>query len=599
MDRKGRSREDALLPYPWLFFLALALALVYMDPFRWGPLGGRDYRPMKNNVASYDKVMEQWPRDHRSRLRFGRLEFVDEVFGPESLEFDVDGRGPYAGLADGRIVRWMGESLGWETFAFISPNWSEKVCANGMETTSAKQHEFEELCGRPLGLRFDRRTSELYIADAYFGLAVVGHKGGMATLVSTHVEGRPILFANDLDVHSNGSIFFTDSSTRYNRKIMRYWLEGPKSGDLEVFADLPGFPDNIRITENGQFWVAIDCCRTRSQELFSQSPWLRSMYYRLPLKLSFLAGMTGMKMFTMVSLFDANGTVVEVLEDREGEVMKLDMAETRKRALLLTDKVSIPVNAVLATTSGFSLGMDLVAQDDVLVITQATSLEGKLPVESASLDIVVSVFKAPELVGEQWIEEISRVLKPGGVVVIQSSALQIESKPSSVAERKLLMAGFLEVQSLEAKALLPLEQVQSFTIKGKKASWTVGSSFSLKKIAKSVPKIQIDDESDLIDEDSLLTEEDLKKPQLPQVGDCEVGKTRKACKNCTCGRAEEEEKVLKLGLTAEQMDNPQSACGNCGLGDAFRCGTCPYRGLAPFKLGEKVSISANFLAADI
>ena len=100
---------------------------------------------------------------------------------------------------------------------------------------------------------------------------------------------------------------------------------------------------------------------------------------------------------------------------------------------------------------------------------------------------------------------------------------------------------------------------------------------------------------DLIDEDSLLTEEDLKKPQLP-VGkiigsqnlyffepsvlhllesmhhrfkgdafagdDCEVGSTRKACKNCTCGRAEAEEKVEKLGLTMDQLNNPQSACGN-------------------------------------
>lgn len=53
-------------------------------------------------------------------------------------------------------------------------------------------------------------------------------------------------------------------------------------------------------------------------------------------------------------------------------------------------------------------------------------------------------------------------------------------------------------------------------IKGKKASWSVGSSFSLKKTVKTVPKIQIDDELDLIDEDNLLSEEDLKKPQLPQ-----------------------------------------------------------------------------------
>ncbi|THU56689.1 hypothetical protein C4D60_Mb11t19860 [Musa balbisiana] len=565
MEKKVPRKEDGLLPRPWLFFLAVAFGLVFMDPFHLGPLGGHDYRPVKHNIAPYDQVMQRWPRDCLSRLRFGKLEFVDEVFGPESLEFDPQGRGPYAGLADGRVVRWMGESIRWKTFALVSPNWSEKVCANGVESTTAKQHKHEKLCGRPLGLRFDKTSGKLYIADAYLGLAAVGHHGGVATLLSTHVQGRPVLFANDLDVHRNGSIFFTDTSSRYSRRIMRLWIEGPKAGKLEVFADLPGFPDNIRITEKGQFWAAIDCCRTRAQEVFSLNPWLRSVYFRLPLKLSFLAGMTGMKMFTMISLFDEEGNVVEVLEDRGGDVMKLGMAATGKRALLLADDVSIPLNAVLSAFSGLDLGMDLVARDhDVRVITQAASLGGKLPIESSSVDLVVSVSKAPELVGEQSIEEFGRVLKPGGAIVIQASAEQTGSK-----------------------------------IKGKKATWTMGSSFSLKKATKTVPKIQIDDESDLIDEDSLLTEEDLKKPQLPLVGDCEVGKAKKACRNCTCGRAEEEAKVLKLGLTSEQINNPQSACGNCGLGDAFRCSTCPYKGLPPFKLGEKVSLSANFLAADI
>ena len=52
-------------------------------------------------------------------------------------------------------------------------------------------------------------------------------------------------------------------------------------------------------------------------------------------------------------------------------------------------------------------------------------------------------------------------------------------------------------------------------VKAKKPSWKIGSSFAIKKTTKTLPKVQIDDDSDLIDEDSLLSEDDLKKPQLP------------------------------------------------------------------------------------
>lgn len=94
---------------------------------------------------------------------------------------------------------------------------SEKVCAQGVNSTTQKQWKVEAECGRPLGLRFHTKTGNLYIADAYFGLMVVGAEGGVATPLATHTHGDPILFANDLDIHHNGSIFFTDSSTRYNR----------------------------------------------------------------------------------------------------------------------------------------------------------------------------------------------------------------------------------------------------------------------------------------------------------------------------------------------------------------------------------------------
>ncbi|KAJ6412445.1 hypothetical protein OIU84_005489 [Salix udensis] len=260
--------------------------------------------------------------------------------------------------------------------------------------------------------------------------------------------------------------------------------------------------------------------------------------------------------------------------------------------LALTDDTLISISTV--ANAAREVANDGAEQFDPQVITQASSLS-KLPLDPSSVDIVISIFRSIEFPGDLLVKEIFRVLKPGGTILIYSSQQSVIGEIDTAIsglQRKLLLGGFLEAEALQPKS------VGLSTVKAKKPSWNIGSSFALKKSIKSPVKVQNDDYSDLIDEDSLLTEEDLKKPQLPPVGDCEVGSAKKACKNCTCGRAEEEEKV-KLGLTMDQLENPQSACGSCGLGDAFRCGTCPYKGLPPFKLGEKVSLSENFLLADI
>ncbi|KAL9358963.1 hypothetical protein Peur_047086 [Populus x canadensis] len=278
----------------------------------------------------------------------------------------------------------------------------------------------------------------------------------------------------------------------------------------------------------------------------------------------------------------------------------MDTKRTLQRSVLaLTDETLISVSRVVNAARGDV--NDGVEQCDPQVITQASSLS-KLPAEHSSVDIVVSICSSLEFPGDLLVKEIFRVLKPGGTILIynsQQSVIGETDKAISGLQRKLLLAGFSEVEALQPKSAGLSNAIHSFGVKAKKPSWNIGSSFALKKSIKSSVKVQIDDDdSDLIDEDSLLTEEDLKKPQPPLVGDCEVGSTRKACKNCTCGRAEAEETV-KLGLTTDQLNNPQSTCGSCGLGDAFRCSTCPYKGLPPFKLGEKVSLSENFLVADI
>jgi len=77
----------------------------------------------------------------------------------------------------------------------------------------------EHINGRPLGLKFDKKTGDLYIADAYFGLLVVGSNGGLAKTLVSKAQGLPLLFTNSLDLDPiNRLVYFTDSSQRYTRR---------------------------------------------------------------------------------------------------------------------------------------------------------------------------------------------------------------------------------------------------------------------------------------------------------------------------------------------------------------------------------------------
>ncbi|KAI0921779.1 electron carrier [Taiwanofungus camphoratus] len=118
-----------------------------------------------------------------------------------------------------------------------------------------------------------------------------------------------------------------------------------------------------------------------------------------------------------------------------------------------------------------------------------------------------------------------------------------------------------------------------------------------------------------IDAESLLTDADRERPAACEPAVAGAPRRKKACKNCTCGLAELEadelakSKVVLLdgAESGQTMEVPQSekerlvaaaaaapkatsSCGNCYLGDAFRCSSCPYRGLPAFKPGEKVEI---------
>ncbi|KAL8926443.1 MAG: hypothetical protein Q9208_002986 [Pyrenodesmia sp. 3 TL-2023] len=118
-----------------------------------------------------------------------------------------------------------------------------------------------------------------------------------------------------------------------------------------------------------------------------------------------------------------------------------------------------------------------------------------------------------------------------------------------------------------------------------------------------------DNENELIDEDDLLSDEDM-KTNLVQPAECrpKTGKRRRACKDCTCGlaqRLDAEEKAKRstadqqlAKLKTEELSEVDftvqgkvGSCGNCALGDAFRCDGCPYIGQPAFKPGEEVKIA--------
>jgi hypothetical protein len=104
--------------------------------------------------------------------------------------------------------------------------------------------------------------------------------------------------------------------------------------------------------------------------------------------------------------------------------------------------------------------------------------------------------------------------------------------------------------------------------------------------------------AELMDEDSLLAEEDRAKKVAMTQMDCGVdngtGK-RKACKNCSCGLAE----LLENEDGNGEPVAPKSQCGSCGLGDAFRCEGCPHRGKPAFASSEEIKLAESMLKGEL
>ena len=269
---------------------------------------------------------------------------LGKVYGPEDVAVDQQGR-IYAGTQDGFIKR---------------------VLTDGTVETWA------DTGGRPLGLHFDHQDN-LVVCDAYKGLLSI-NPAGEITVLSTVANGRPFGFLDDVDIASDGKIYFTDASSKWNQgnymldlletrpygrflvyspadrttttlidemyfsngvaiseledfvlinetwryRVIRYWIKGKKAGTHDIFIDnLPGFPDGISANRNGRFWLALPTLRLPAVDSMHPKPWLKNISAKLPDLLKPKPVNYG-----LILGLDEQGNIVTSLHDPSGENLR-------------------------------------------------------------------------------------------------------------------------------------------------------------------------------------------------------------------------------------------------------------------------------------
>ena len=235
---------------------------------------------------------------------------------------------------------------------------------------------FANTNGRPLGLEFDQ-SGNLIAADAYRGLISIAPDGTVTLLTDKTDDGSPIRYADDLDIASDGRIFFSDASTHFGAKdfggtlqgsllalmehsndgrilvydpkdksttvlkdgftfpngiamcpqdrcvlfaetgtysIKRIWLQGKNAGQIETVLDnLPGFPDNLNRAPDGSFWLGLTSPRSAPLDKLSSKPFVRKIIQRLPSAMRPKAENYG-----FVLNFGLDGHVLNILQDPKG-----------------------------------------------------------------------------------------------------------------------------------------------------------------------------------------------------------------------------------------------------------------------------------------
>ncbi len=230
---------------------------------------------------------------------------------PEDVVADADGN-IWTGVDDGRIIR-------------IAPDGSSL-------------HVIADTGGRPLGLAV-ARDGRVLICDSPRGLLRLDPASGKLETLVAEVAGRTLTFCSNVVESSDGTLYFTESTDRFDYqyfkgaviearaggslfrrdpdgtvsvvasglrfangvtltsdesavvfaettgcRLSKYWLTGPQAGTITpLVSHLPAYPDNISTGPDGRIWVAIVSYRNRLTEwLTPRAPVIRRLLWRLP-----------------------------------------------------------------------------------------------------------------------------------------------------------------------------------------------------------------------------------------------------------------------------------------------------------------------------
>ncbi|GLJ10842.1 hypothetical protein SUGI_0136390 [Cryptomeria japonica] len=246
--------------------------------------------------------------------------------------------------------------------------WIKRMHPNG------SWEEWKNLGGSPLGLTVSK-SGHLIVCDPARGLLKVSHDEEVS-IITSEIEGEKIRFVDAVVEGSDGSLYFSDASTKfpytnwvwdclegvpYGRllkydpttkktsvlldglgfangvalsasedyvavcetwkfRCLKYWIKGEKSRRTKILVDnLPGGPDNISLALDRQsFWIAILKLRIKAVQFMFEYPILRHIFARYPSILNWFGVTTG---WAMVAKVGEDGTIIKMFDDSNGKVI--------------------------------------------------------------------------------------------------------------------------------------------------------------------------------------------------------------------------------------------------------------------------------------